>query len=120
MDPHYIKCFVQSVQNVFSTMLQLPVAVREPRVKTPGGPQNDVSGIIGLSGDVDARHRRVHEPQRARTLDGDNRRQDRATLGEAVVVQRLHERLETIRVITDLQLQKTRPSPSRSAAAACN
>ena len=52
MDPHYIKCFVQSVQNVFSTMLQLPVAVREPKVKTPGGPQNDVSGIIGLSGDV--------------------------------------------------------------------
>lgn len=52
MDPHYIKCFVQSIQNVFSTMLQLPVTVKEPSVKGQGSPSHDISGIIGLSGEV--------------------------------------------------------------------
>lgn len=52
MDPHYIKCFVQSIQNVFSTMLQLPVTVKEPSVKGQGSPAHDISGIIGLSGEV--------------------------------------------------------------------
>lgn len=53
MDPVYVKCFVQSIQNVFSTMLQLPVSVREPQAKTQGSPPHDVSGIIGMSGDVE-------------------------------------------------------------------
>jgi chemotaxis protein CheX len=52
MDPMYIKPFVSSIQNVFSTMMQLQVTVKEPYVKPAGGPNHDVSGIIGLSGDV--------------------------------------------------------------------
>jgi chemotaxis protein CheX len=52
MDPNYIKPFVASIQNVFGTMLQLPVTVGEPRIKTGMAPEHDVSGIIGMSGDV--------------------------------------------------------------------
>lgn len=52
MDSSYIAAFMHSIQNVFSTMLQLQVRVGEARVKTDAGGAYDVSGIIGLSGDV--------------------------------------------------------------------
>ncbi len=52
MDAKYITPFIQSIQNVFSTMLQLQVQVQEPRVKEGSTCTYDVSGIIGLSGDV--------------------------------------------------------------------
>jgi chemotaxis protein CheX len=45
--------FVQSVENVFGTMLQLPVRFGQPRLKEPGKPSFHVSGIIGMSGDVE-------------------------------------------------------------------
>ncbi len=52
MDASYIKPFIASIQNVFSTMLQLPVTVGTPRIKDRTGPAFDVSGLIGMSGDV--------------------------------------------------------------------
>lgn len=52
MEARLITPFIQSVQNVFSTMLQLPVKIGEPRVKTTMNTGYDVSGIIGMSGDV--------------------------------------------------------------------
>jgi len=52
MDASYITPFVKSIQNVFSTMLQLPVTVSEPSIKGGNAPSHDVSGIIGMSGDV--------------------------------------------------------------------
>lgn len=52
MDPNFIKPFISSIQNVFSTMLQLPVTVQTPSLKVAPGTTYDVSGIIGLSGDV--------------------------------------------------------------------
>lgn len=52
MDPAYIKPFIASIQNVFATMLQMPVTTGEPRLKTDRGAENDISGIIGLSGAV--------------------------------------------------------------------
>lgn len=52
MDAMYIKPFIASISNVFSTMMQLPVTVKEPFVKSSEGPSSDVSGIIGMSGDV--------------------------------------------------------------------
>jgi chemotaxis protein CheX len=52
MDPSFISPFIQSVQNVFSTMLQLPVSVGEPHLKEGARSSHDVSGIIGMSGDV--------------------------------------------------------------------
>ena len=51
MDPNFIKPFITSIQNVFSTMLQLPVSIKDPTIKT-GQQPFDVSGIIGMSGDV--------------------------------------------------------------------
>jgi chemotaxis protein CheX len=52
MDPNYIKPFIASVQNVLTTMLQMPVTVNEPRLKSTPTVEYDVSGIIGLSGGV--------------------------------------------------------------------
>ncbi len=53
MDQSYIIPFVKSVQNVFDTMLQLPVQVGAPSLKKPGSPSFDVTGIIAMSGDVE-------------------------------------------------------------------
>lgn len=53
MDSSYILPFVKAVQNVFATMLQLEVSVGEPGLKPPGTPSYDVSGIIGMTGDVE-------------------------------------------------------------------
>lgn len=53
MDQSYIIPFIKSVQNVFETMLQLPVQVGKPTLKGPSEPSYDVSGIIGMSGDVE-------------------------------------------------------------------
>jgi chemotaxis protein CheX len=53
VDQSYIVPFVKSVQNVFETMLQLPVQIGEPSLNKDGEPAYDVSGIIGMSGDVE-------------------------------------------------------------------
>lgn len=53
MDQSYVLPFIKSVQNVFETMLQLPVTIGEPHLKTDASPSYDVSGIIGMSGDVE-------------------------------------------------------------------
>lgn len=52
MDASYITPFIKSIQNVFSTMLQLPVTIGKPHLKEGASPTHDVSGIIGMSGDV--------------------------------------------------------------------
>lgn len=53
MDQSYIIPFIKSVQNVFETMLQLPVQMGQPELKHPGDSGHDVSAIIGMSGDVE-------------------------------------------------------------------
>lgn len=53
MDPAYITPFVSSISNVFETMLQLPVSVGTPGIKSEATPTYDVSGIIGMTGDVE-------------------------------------------------------------------
>ena len=52
MDPKFISAFIKSISNVFSTMLQLPVEVGEPTIKMGDESPFDVSGIIGMSGEV--------------------------------------------------------------------
>lgn len=52
MDPAFITPFIASIQNVFSTMMQLGVNIGDPRIKDSPGTTYDVSGIIGMSGDV--------------------------------------------------------------------
>ena len=52
MQAQDISAFVKAVKNVCATLLQLHVENSEPRLKTDSTVQYDVSGIIGLSGDV--------------------------------------------------------------------
>lgn len=52
MDPAFISPFISSVQNVFTTMLQLPTTPGDPRVKADSDPSHEITGLIGLSGDV--------------------------------------------------------------------
>ena len=52
MDASYITPFMTSIQNVFSTMFQLPVEIGEPRIKSDSSTSHDVSGIIGVSGEM--------------------------------------------------------------------
>ena len=52
MDPQYITPFIRSVQNVFSTMIRMPVTINAPVLKKDKSAAYDVSGIIGMSGDV--------------------------------------------------------------------
>jgi len=52
MDPSFITPFITSIQNVFSTMLQLEVEIEDPALKSAPNPTYDISGIIGMSGDV--------------------------------------------------------------------
>ena len=53
MNSSYIMPFIESVSNVFETMLQLPVTTGEPAIRPHDTPPADVSGIIGMTGDVD-------------------------------------------------------------------
>ena len=51
MDVRYINPFIEAVRSVFSTMVHIDVALGKPRVAV-SLPRHDVSGIIGMSGDV--------------------------------------------------------------------
>jgi chemotaxis protein CheX len=53
VDQSYIIPFIKSCTNVFETMLQLPVQIGKPTLKQATDPTFDVSGIIGMSGDVE-------------------------------------------------------------------
>lgn len=52
MDVKYINPFMASVQNVFKTMLSLDVQFGKPSIRQEPEVSHDVTGIIGLSGDV--------------------------------------------------------------------
>ncbi len=52
MDASMITPFVNAIQNVFSTMFQLPVEIGDPRLKNDRKATHDVSGIIGVSGEM--------------------------------------------------------------------
>lgn len=52
MDPRYISPFITSIKNVFSTMLQLELHVKDPAIKSSRGTEHDVSGVIEVAGPV--------------------------------------------------------------------
>jgi chemotaxis protein CheX len=52
INPKLIVPFVNSVRQVFSTMVSVPTTVKPPHLKANPGPSYDVSGIIGFSGEV--------------------------------------------------------------------
>ena len=53
MDQNHILPFIKTTKNLFETMFQMDVAVSAPAIKPDLAPSFDVSGIIGLSGDVE-------------------------------------------------------------------
>ncbi|MBL8764477.1 MAG: chemotaxis protein CheX [Phycisphaerae bacterium] len=52
MDHTFTRPFARSIQNVFSMMMQLPVTIGTPRFEEHEDDRFDVSGSIGMSGDI--------------------------------------------------------------------
>jgi len=52
MDPVCIKAFVTSIRSVFATMFKIDVQIGTPQIKSSPTASYDISGIIGMSGDV--------------------------------------------------------------------
>ena len=52
MDIKYINPFIKAVQNVFKTMIEIPLKLGKPYLKKDSTPAHEVSAIIGLSGGV--------------------------------------------------------------------
>ena len=52
MDVRYINPFLKSVKNVFDTMINVPFTLGKPSLKEDNITSYEVSGIIGISGEV--------------------------------------------------------------------
>ena len=52
MDPQYIQPFVAAAKRVFDTMIEVPLSLGKPSLKKGNEVPYEVSGIIGLSGNV--------------------------------------------------------------------
>ena len=52
MNVEYINPFLMAVQNVFNTMIDLPYTLGKPTIKSSDMTSHDVSGIIGITGEV--------------------------------------------------------------------
>jgi chemotaxis protein CheX len=52
MDPNYIKPFVVAAKRIFETMIHVPFALGKPTLKKGNEVPHEISGIIGLSGNV--------------------------------------------------------------------
>jgi chemotaxis protein CheX len=52
MNVEYINPFLLAVQNVFDTMINMPYKLGKPAIKKSDTTAFDVSGIIGISGEV--------------------------------------------------------------------
>ncbi|MGB5984703.1 MAG: chemotaxis protein CheX [Desulfobacterales bacterium] len=52
MDVKYINPFLSAIHNIFSTMIDVPFTIEKPGMKNGSAPDFEISGIIGLSGDV--------------------------------------------------------------------
>ena len=52
MDPRYIQPFVAAAKRVFDTMIEVPLSLGKPALKKGNEVPYEISGIIGLSGNV--------------------------------------------------------------------
>jgi chemotaxis protein CheX len=52
MDVRYVNPFLTAVKDVFETMIEVSFSVGKPCLKKDGIPSHEVSGIIGISGEV--------------------------------------------------------------------
>ena len=53
MNAQQIRCFLESTENLFSTMLSSQVEFGRPELEPRDAKHHDVSGIIAMSGDVE-------------------------------------------------------------------
>ena len=52
MDIKYINPFIIAVKKLFDTMIEMPFSLGKPHLKKTTEPAHEISGIIGLSGNV--------------------------------------------------------------------
>lgn len=52
MEAKYINPFIKAVQNLFTTMIEIPFQLEKPELKKEASAPYEVSSIIGLSGGV--------------------------------------------------------------------
>jgi len=52
MDARYINPFLKAVKNVFDTMINVPFTLGKPSLKRDKVPSYEISGIIGITGEV--------------------------------------------------------------------
>ncbi len=52
MDVKYITPFIIAVKKLFDTMIEMPFSIGKPTLKKNTAPAYEISGIIGLSGNV--------------------------------------------------------------------
>ena len=52
MDVKYINPFLSSVKNVFETMIDVPYTLGKPSIKKDQTSSFEISGIIGISGEI--------------------------------------------------------------------
>jgi chemotaxis protein CheX len=52
MDVNYINPFLRAIQNVFETMIDVPFTLGKPTLKRDDIPSYEVSGVIGITGEV--------------------------------------------------------------------
>ena len=52
MDVRYINPFITAIENIFDTMIGIPLLMGKPAVKSGREPAFEISSIIGLTGDV--------------------------------------------------------------------
>jgi chemotaxis protein CheX len=52
MDVRYLNSFLSAFQEIFDTMINLPITLGKPTIKKSAAPLYAISGIIGMSGSV--------------------------------------------------------------------
>jgi len=52
MDVRYVNPFLNAVQNIFETMIDIPFSLGKPSIKKEATASHEISGIIGITGEV--------------------------------------------------------------------
>ncbi len=52
MDVRYVNPFLTAIQNFFETMVEIPFSLGKPTIKKEATASHEISGIIGITGEV--------------------------------------------------------------------
>lgn len=52
MDVNYINPFLKAIDNIFETMIDVPFTLGKPSLKKNDMPSHEISGIIGITGEI--------------------------------------------------------------------